>query len=113
MIKKVLIISFIVLWFSNYWICLYLYPNYEIDKLQWGKFNTLREIVFESMFFILLITSIFKPSRETRALILATSVVVGCSIIDKITGVLTYAYSDIIVVAFAVFVGILVYRKNG
>lgn len=111
--KKLLIILFIVLWFSNYLICGWAFPDYKVDYLVWGEFVVLRGIIFELMFFILLISSIFRPSREAKALIVSTSVIVGLSIVDKITGVLTYAYTDIIVVAFAVFVGLYVYRKNG
>ena len=111
--KNILIISFIILWFSNYWIAGYIYPNFKSDYIEWGKFISLREVIFEAMFFILLISSIFRPSREARAMIVSTSIVVGLSIIDKITGVLTYAHTDIIVVSFAIFAGLYIYRKNG
>jgi len=107
--KNILVILFIVLWFSNYWLAAYFYPNYKIERLAWDGYMVLREMIFETMFFILLISSIFKPSRESRALIFATSVVVALSIVDKMSGVLTYAKSDIIVIAFAVFIGLFYY----
>ena len=111
--KKLLIILFIALWFTNYLICGWVFPEHKTDYLAWGEFVVLREIIFEIMFFILLISSIFRPSREAKALIVGTSVVVALSIVDKITGILTYAYTDIIVITFAVFAGLYVYRKNG
>jgi len=111
--KKALIILFISLWFSNYWICSLAFPNFKTDYLEWGKFVVLREVIFEVMFFTLLISSIFKPSREARALIVGTSIIVGLSIVDKVFGILTYSYSDIIVILFAIFVGLFVYRRNG
>jgi len=107
--KRILIILFIALWFSNYWICAYYYPNFKTEYIEWGKFVFLREWIYEVMFFILLISSIFKPSRAIRALIFSTSVVVALSIVDKITGVSSYSYSDIVVIAFAVFIGVLYY----
>lgn len=111
--KNALIILFIALWFSNYWICSFAFPNIDTDLEQWGKFVVLREVIFEIMFFTLLISSIFKPSREARALIVGTSIIVSLSIIDKITGILDYAYSDIIVIAFAIFGGLFIYKTDG
>ena len=108
--KKILIISFIILWFSNSWICAYFYPNFKTDYIEWGKFVSLRETIYEVMFFILLVCSIFRPSKVTRALIFSTSVIVVLSIVDKITGVTSYALSDIIVVAFSVFIGLFYYK---
>jgi len=111
--KLILTILFIVVWFSNYLVGVWAFPEFEDDYIIWGEFVSFKEIVYEIMLFIVLIASIFKPSREARALTVSTAIVVALSIVDKITGVLTYAYTDIIVVVFAVFVGLYVYRKNG
>lgn len=111
--SRILITLFLVLWFSNYWMASYFYPDYKTDIDAWYNFSNYRKNIYEIMMLILLLTYFFKKDRIVKALFASSIVLVSCNIIDKVfQGILTYAYSDIIVIGFAIALGIYTYKNE-
>ena len=110
---RILIILFLILWFANFHIAGYLYPDYLTDGNDYGNFIRARENINEIMMLLLLSVYFLKKDKIVRSLFGSSIVLVTCSIIDKVfQGVLTYAYSDIVVIGFAIFIGIYIFKND-
>lgn len=112
MIKKILIILFLLLWFSNWFIAYAFYPDVAEVHKQWDGNVYLREKIYEGMMLLLLVLSFLTPTRSSRTLIAFAVPIVLLDIVDKFSGIRDYAATDIIVILFSVFMGILVYKNN-
>lgn len=112
--KNALIILFIILWFSNFYIASWMHPEYLTNHSVWDARVIDREIIFEYMFFILLFLGIFKASKLSKSLTVFASVLVASSLIDKhIHLQTTYTYYDPVVILFGIFLATFIYRHGG
>ena len=107
------IILFIVLWFTDYYLAAYYYPDFKIDHVAWDNFVLYRESIFEISYFVILFLGVFKRTNLSRALSVFALILVGSSIIDKkIHLVSTWQYYDPVVILFGIFVATIIYRHG-
>ena len=69
----------------------------------------LRDVIYECMFLVLIPVGLFRPSKISKALMVATTLLVGCSFIDKAVGITWYHPHDFILIIGFIFVTITVY----
>jgi hypothetical protein len=107
------ILAFIVLWFTDYYLAGWFYPNFETDHIAWDNFVLFRESIYELSYFLILFLGVVKHNRLSKALSVFALVLVGSSIIDKqIHLQTTYAYYDPIVILFGIFFATFIYRHG-
>tara|TARA_R110000803_G_scaffold206969_1_gene274585 strand:+ start:1235 stop:1582 length:348 start_codon:yes stop_codon:yes gene_type:complete len=106
------IILFIIAWFFNSYLGMWLHPDFSIDYIEWQSMVIDRELVYENMFLIALFLGVFKSTRISKGLSVLAIILVISDIIDKqFHGITDYAYYDPIVILFGMFLGILIYRN--
>jgi len=106
---RYVVIVFIVFWFSNSFILQQFY-NVE-DYYGWVAFVKTRWIVYESMFLILIVTLFMKLAHLEKALLCFISILIAGSIGDKLLGVNSYMYGDIVLVSLSLIISFFVWRK--
>jgi hypothetical protein len=88
-----------------------LFPQASEIYAEYLKAIHSKHIVYELMIAGLLLSMYFKRSRFSFALQGMFITLVVCSLLDKITGVFTYKYSDIIVILGSFYIGFLSWNK--
>lgn len=108
--RVALIIAFIVLWFVNSWA---LQKVYNVaDYYEYTEFIYARDIVYESMMLCLSIALFIKSTPVIRSISAFIVIVIAGDIFDKLTGVYTYVYSDIILLTLALITSVYLYGRS-
>lgn len=100
--------------------CEFIYPDAAVKYSEWLKYFALKETIYETMFFVLLLIPLFKSSLISRTLTIGVLSFVFGSIIDKgIMNNFEINIHDVVVFGFAICVSALYYygkvrlnRKN-
>lgn len=97
-IQAALIVLFMVLWYSNSYICTYFHPydaNDQSTYVYFERWYYLRDMIYEAMFFVGVGAIIFKPTTLSKTVARFGFVVIGASVMDKwFEGVFDYAWYD-------------------
>jgi len=109
--SKVVVISFIVLWFVNSIALNKVYDTSTCDG--YIDFWTSRSWVYDLMFCMLAVSSFLSSKGLTKAVSCFAVVVTAGSFIDKglfkITG---YLYGDIVLILLGIIVSVIVWKKS-
>ncbi len=111
MIRWVLLVLFIVVWFLNYPI---LSGMYDLEScIQQYEFWKLRSKVYELMFFILSVVCFLSLKGFAKSVSCFVVVIIAGSIVDKMFfGVTGYVLADILLIVLALVASVIVYRNE-
>lgn len=111
--RTILAILFLLLYFGNTYICTWLFPydaNEPTTHHLYAKWWGARDVIYELMFVIILVSPLAKESKYYKAVFSSAAFLVLFSIVDKIQGITQYNFHDVYVVLFALLIFYYVYK---
>lgn len=110
--RSITIILFFFLWFFNTEITIWIYPNFNSSNEAFKEWYYLRCRIYEVMFLISYLIPI-KEDRYSESLRYSVMLVLFFSAVDKLlNSIFGFHPHDIIVYAFSILIGLLVYHKK-
>lgn len=110
--RNVIIIIVIILYFANYYVLSWIYPEALNDYDVFLKFYATRNTLYEVLFFMLFVINYLSSVGLSKALSCFGMIITFASFVDKgffnFTG---YLWSDIALVLVALFTSYKVYKK--
>src|SRR5688572_11723257 len=104
-----IIVAFIVFWFLNSFV---LQKFYNVsDYYGWVEFVNIRWIVYEFMFLMLTVSLFFRGAQFEKALLCFISMLIVGSIAEKLFGLHSYMYSDLVLIVLSLIVSFIVWKK--
>ncbi len=89
------------------------YPNVSEDYYQYVEFVAVRAKVYECMFFLFFWLVFLQAKGIVKSLAAGMMVLTAGSVVDKLFfGFTSYLYSDLLLLAFAITISIIVYVRE-